>query len=224
MALVHKSNPRTENSYIHLENLLRVCGCPRDQVPQTSLTGQAHTLAFKKAVYLSSLELDVSALRSIVELSSSSYGTETLIATLECIHEVWISDQADEVLSKLAGIHIIALEGPLPAKVPGVRAAAVHNLYLIYDAAKDLSSKLFRSTVQELNDLLAMAAQTQLPISPSLEIAQIRMSGISILSEVLGGGCLQEDTKSRLRCWGLCLRDACRDEKVSYHESTNNIY
>jgi len=215
VALIHGSFIRPGDSYTRLESLLRECGCPRERVPQTSIVGQAHTLAFKQAVYLSAIEQDVSALRIILDLSAK-YGMETLVATLECVSEVWIWDKADDVLYRLAEIHIAALQAPISAKAPGVRAAALNNLCSICDAVKDLGSKVLRDAMLKLNDVLSVAAYTRLPTSPSLEIAKIRMSGISILSEVLSSNSLGEDTKSKIHCWGMCLRDACRDEKVSY--------
>jgi hypothetical protein len=219
MALLHRSlHP---NAYTHLVHLLTECGCPphgRKGLPQTLIIGQAHILSFKQAVYLSAMKQDVSVLRSIVDLSTDYYGIETLATTLECISEVWISVQGDDLLYKLAGMHVAIFEAPVSAKAPGVRAVALHNLCSIYDSVKDLGSKFFRGTVLELNDVLAIAAETKLPVSPSLEIAQIRMSGISILSEVLSRNSLREDTKSKIKYWGMYLRDACRDEKVGYFE------
>lgn len=200
------------NTYLHLTNLLIECSSPVNSVSST--IGRASIAAFKQAVYLSAFQRDVKALEEIVELATNSYGIATLISTLDCISEVWMPAQSEDILYKLATIYINVMKASASAKAPGVRAAALNGLCLMFNSAKDLPSTPFRTAVMELDHVLAIATVAKLPTNPDLCAAVNIMIGISVLSEVLSCKPLQENTRLRVEDWGRYMQMNTRDDKV----------
>lgn len=214
-SLINGSFP--EESYQKLQNILSDCDhalCGRAKSPSIATVGQAHIGAFKQAVYLSAFKQDVAALEKILALSTDSYGIETLTTTLECIAETWIPDQSDDILQRLAIIHLAALKAPASARIARIRASTLENICLILNAVNDLGSPLFHNIFEELDDILTAAITTYNPVSPILATALDTMASISITYEVLSTKPLQPATKRRIQAWGLCLQINSRDEKV----------
>jgi hypothetical protein len=214
-ALIDSSFPA--NSYLHLMSLLTECGSASDsrkQLSTSSTPGRAYIAAFNQAVYLSACQQDIKALEEIVELSTNSSGIATLMSALECISEVWMPAESEEILHELATIHINVMKASVSSKAPGIRAAALNSLYLIFDTAKDLRSTPFRTAMIELDRVLAIATAAKLPTSPNLCAAMDTVIGISVLSEVLACKPLHEHTRRRVEQWGNYLRVNTRDDKV----------
>ncbi|TVY15266.1 tRNA (cytidine(32)-2'-O)-methyltransferase non-catalytic subunit TRM732 [Lachnellula arida] len=203
-------NSFPSNTYLHLTNLLNECSSSVNA--DSSMIGRASIAAFKQAVYLSAFQQDVKVLEEIVELATNSYGIATLISTLDCISEVWMPAQSEDILQKLATIYINVMKASASAKAPAVRAAALNGLCLMLDSAKDLQSTPFRTAVMELDHVLAIATVAKLPTNPGLCAAVDTMIGISVLSEVLSCKPLHENTRRRVEDWGRYMQMNTRDD------------
>jgi len=209
-ALIDSAFPLS--TYLHLTNLLSESSSSGNN--DTSTTGQASIVAFKQSVYLSAFQQDVKALGEIVELATNAYGITTLISTLECISEVWMPAQSEDIVQELATIHINVMKAPASAKAPGIRAAALSGLCLMFESAKDLQSTPLRTAIMELDHVLARAIIAKLPTNPKLCAAVDTMIGLSVLSEVLSCKPLQENARRRVEDWGRYMQMNTRDDKV----------
>lgn len=213
--LVKDSFP--SESCLHLNNLLADCGSFSGgwgQLNRNCTPGRACIAAFKQAIYLSVFGQNISALARIVDLASNSYGIAVLTSALECISEVWVSANSQDVLHRLAIIHLDVLRGPVCARAPGLRALILNNLCSIFNMAGDQKSTHFRSAMTDLDGVLATATIGNLPTNPNLCAATDTIIGFSILSEALTSKLLQEATKHRVEQWGSYMRINTQDSKV----------
>ncbi|TVY81647.1 tRNA (cytidine(32)-2'-O)-methyltransferase non-catalytic subunit TRM732 [Lachnellula suecica] len=210
MAFAHESLPAS--AFNHLTLVLLDCEHTPDGENSPKIT-PTHIAAFKRAVYLSAINEDIVSLQEIVALANRSYGVGILIPTLESIAELWIHGKEDSMLHKLACLHIALFEPPISGDKAILYAAVLNNLFLLFEAVKDVYSPEFRAVIKKLNGALETFFRSDLPINPSLGEAIYKILGIMILSDVLHTKPLDEFTKKKIRSWGFNVRFISRDEQ-----------